>query len=125
MTAAESLLNSQAAKGAATGAAASVPSIVMGAQVDALFIGLAAAVFVAIWIEQINSRAKAAAAVMLSALMAGYGSPVAARWVADTAPALAADADALRLLLAVLIGVFTPTAIPIAIQYLGRKGGGL
>lgn len=113
------------AKGAITGAAVSVPSVLLGAQVDALVIGLCAAVFVSIWLEQIDSRIKAAAAVLFSALLAGYGSPVAASYAASQVDVLGGNPDALRLLLAFLIGGAAPTCIPIALRYIGKKGEAL
>jgi hypothetical protein len=48
---------------------------VMGAQVDALLMGMIAAVFVSIWLPSINDRLRAASAVGISSLLAGYGSP--------------------------------------------------
>ena len=111
--------------GAAAGAAASAPSMLWGAHVDALVIGLAAAMFVTIWLEQIDSRIKAAAAVLFSALLAAYGSPVAASYAASQVEVLSSNPDALRLLLALLIGGAAPTCIPIALRYLGRKGEAL
>jgi hypothetical protein len=44
---------------------------VMGAQVDALLMGMIAAVFVSIWLPSINDRLRAASAVGISSLLAG------------------------------------------------------
>lgn len=107
--------------GALTGAGISSITIVLGAQVDALVIGLIAAVFVSIWLESIDSRTKAASAVLFSAMLAAYGSPVAAGVLAANLPAAAVDAEALRLLLAMVIGGSAPSLVPLAIRYLGRR----
>lgn len=107
--------------GAITGAGISSFTIVLGAQVDALVVGLIAAVFVSTWLESIDSRIKAASAVLFSAMLAAYGSPVAAGMLASNMPAAAADADALRLLFAAVIGGCAPSLVPLAIRYLGSK----
>ena len=92
--------------GALTGAGISSVTIVLGAQVDALVVGLIAAVLVSSWLESIDSRIKAAGAVMFSAMLAAYGSPVAAGLLVSEIPAIATNSDSLRLLLAVGIGGF-------------------
>lgn len=110
------------AGGALTGAAISSASLVMGAQVDALAVGLIAAVFVSIWLETIDNKLKAASAVLFAALLAGYGSPVAAEWVVTAVPSVAKNAESLRMLLALLIGGGAPSVVPVALRYLIRKG---
>ncbi len=111
--------------GIIAGAAISPAAIVLGAQVDALIVGLIAAVFVSTWLESIDSRIKAAAAVLFSAMLAGYGSPVAASIIAASVPAAATSSDSLRLLLALVIGGCTPGLVPIArtlaIRWMGSK----
>jgi hypothetical protein len=107
--------------GALAGAAVSPVGLFLGAQVDALVIGLVAAVFVSIWLEQIDNRLKAASAVLFSALLAGYGSPVAAGWVATNVTSLASGADGLRMLLALLIGAAAPRLVPLCFKFLGKK----
>jgi hypothetical protein len=111
------------AAGALAGAGISSVTILMGAQVDALILGLISAVFVSIWLDTIDNRIKAAAAVMFSALLAGYGSPVAAAWLTSNSY-VASNNDALRLLLALLIGAAAPSLVPIGIKYLGNKING-
>jgi len=111
--------------GALAGAGASSVTILLGAQVDTLVIGLIAAVFVTIWLETIDSKVKAASAVLFAALLASYGSPVAASWLAATVPSIAGNLDALRLLLALVIGAATPNAWPVVIRYMRRKGDSL
>lgn len=108
--------------GALAGAGVSTVTLFLGAQVDALAVGLVAAVFVTIWLETIDNRLKAASAVLFASLLAGYGSPVAAGWLAASVPSIAGNADALRLLMALAIGGASPSAVPIALRYLGRKG---
>jgi len=107
--------------GALSGAGASTVTLFLGAQVDALIIGLMAAVFVSIWLDTIDNRIKAAAAVMFAAMMAGYGSPVAAQWVATNVTSIGSNLESLRLLLALLIGALSPSIVPLGIKYLGNK----
>lgn len=106
--------------GALIGAGVSIPSVLLGAQVDALVAGLVAAFLVSIWMEPIDTRAKAASAVLLSSLLAGYGSPVAAQWLTANMDGVAYT-DGLRLLTAVLIGVAMPFAIPLAVRFFSKK----
>lgn len=106
------------------GAGAGSVTVLLGAQIDALIVGLMAAVFVSIWLDTIDNRIKAAAAVLFSALLAGYGSPVAAEWISGNTPSVASNAEALRLLLALLIGAAAPTIFPLGIKYLGNKING-
>jgi hypothetical protein len=109
--------------GLVQGAIASSVTLFLGAQVDALVAGLAAAILVSVWLDTINNYPKAAAAVILSALLAGYGSPVAAEWVTSSISGIAST-DSLRVLLALLIGAAAPTVVPIAIRTFGRQAGG-
>ena len=110
--------------GALTGAGVSSVTLILGAQADALVIGLVAAFFVSTWLETIDSRIKAASAVLFSAMLAGYGSPVAASWLASSVPAIASSAEPLRLLLALVIGGSAPSLVPLSIRYLGNKING-
>ena len=107
--------------GLATGAGLSSVSLLMGAQVDALIVGLIASVIVSIWMESVDNKLKATAAVLFSALLAGYGSPVAAQWVAASVPSVGTDYESLRLLLALLIGGYTPRFIPGSIAWAENK----
>lgn len=111
----------EALSGIAAGAAASSATVLLGASADALVVGLMAAVFVSIWLESINSRVKAAAAVLFAAMLAGYGSPVAASWLIGYAPSIAPSLDQLRLLLAALIGGGAPSLVPISLRALGGR----
>ena len=111
--------------GIATGAVAGSTTVLLGAQVDALAVGLIAAIFVTIWLEKIDNKIKAASAVLFAALLAGYGSPVAAEWVMASVPSVSHSTESLRMLLALLIGGGAPSLVPVAIQYISRKGGAL
>lgn len=107
----------------AIGATVGLGAALLGAQVDALVLGLVASVMVGIWMETIDDKLKAGAAALLSAMLAGYGSPKAAAFAASTWPAIGAADDALRLLMAVLIGAAAPTLIPIAARWLKGRAG--
>jgi len=108
------------AVGIAIGAGIGLTGTVMGAQVDALLIGLAAAILISFWLPTIDDRRKAAASVALSSLLAGYGSPVAAAWLAADHAELSSGSP-LRLLLALLIGGAGPTVVPAALGMARRK----
>jgi hypothetical protein len=72
------------AAGAVLGAFGALPLLVLGAQTDALIIGLFAAMLSTAQIGAINSLGRAAAAAFFSSLSAGYGSPLLVPVVADT-----------------------------------------
>ena len=105
------------------GAGVGLGTALLGAQVDALALGLMAAIFVSIWMETIDDKLKAGSAALLSAMLAGYGSPKAAAFVASTWPAVGPADTTLRLLMAVLIGAAAPTVIPIAAKWLRGRAG--
>ena len=94
--------------GIALGAAVSPVAILLGAHVDALVIGMMAAVFISFWLQSVDSKTKAVSAVLFASMMAGYGSPLAVAYVTTHAPELASDADALRLFLAFALGAVSP-----------------
>jgi hypothetical protein len=106
--------------GALAGAGMSSVTILLGAQVDALVAGLIAAVLISIWLDTIDNKVKAGAAVLLSSLLAGYGSPVAAYWLSSSVTTVG-DSESLRLLLAVAIGITAPTVVPLLIKLAGKK----
>ncbi len=106
---------------AVVGVAATPPLLLMGAHVDALVLGMMASILVTIWLEQIDSRIKSASAMLMSAILAAYGSPVAAGIVAAQVPSAVIDADALRLLAAACIGAGTPYLVPVIIKRAGRR----
>ena len=103
------------------GAASGVALVVLGAQVDALVIGLFAAFFVSIWLDSVDNKVKAGAAVLFSALLAAYASPVMALYVSASLPSVAGNMEALRLLLALVIGALTPSAVPMSIAYAANR----
>ncbi len=107
------------------GGSIGITGSLFGAQLDALLIGMFSAIFVSIWLPTVNDRVKAAAAVAMSSLMAGYGSPVAVAWVASDQAALAASGSPLRLLMAIAIGAACPTVVPVAIARLQSVVGGV
>lgn len=94
----------------------------IGAQVDALLVGLLAAIFVSIWLPAVDSKLKAGCAVAFSAMLAGYGSPVAATWIVSEHAAVA-NGSPLRLLLALLIGAGCPAVFPVLIELTRSKLG--
>lgn len=109
--------------GALVGAGIGLTGSIMGAQLDALLIGMVAATLMSFWLPAIDSRPRAAAAVAMSSLFAGYGSPAAAAWVATHV--VSADASALRIPMALLIGAASPTAIPLMLRrFAGWSQGG-
>lgn len=108
------------AAGLATGAAIGITGTIFGAQAEALLIGLVAAILISFWLPAIDDRKKAAASVALSALLAGYGAPVAAAWVAEQHSGITGG-QPLQSLLALLIGVVCPTIVPVALGWAKRK----
>ena len=109
--------------GALYGAGISSVTVLFGAQIDALVVGLVVATLVSIWLETIDNKIKAASAVIISAMLAGYGSPVAAAWATSTVSGIA-NTDSLRLLLAALIACAAPAVVPATINLFKRKLGG-
>lgn len=116
---------SSTAAGIIVGAGIGLTGTVIGAQVDALLIGLAAAILISFWLPTINSRRRAAASVALSALFAGYGAPVAVGWLITSTEAASkidmADGDPLRLFVALALGTVCPTIVPLLIGWARRK----
>lgn len=100
--------------GVIVGAGVGLTSTVMGAQIDALLIGMIAAILMSFWLPAIDNVLRAASGVAMSSLCAGYGSPLAAGWLATQIGGM--DASPLRLLMALVIGAAGPTLIPIALR---------
>lgn len=100
--------------GVIVGAGIGLTGTVMGAQLDALLLGMVAAILVSFWLPTIDNRGRAAAAVALSSLFAGYASPLAAAHLAATLGAM--EATPLRLLGALMIGTGGPMLIPIFLR---------
>lgn len=99
------------ATGIAAGAGIGITGTIMGADAAALLLGLMAAVFMSMWTPAINDRLRAASAVAMASLLAGYGAPVAASWLAASYGTLV-DAEPLRGVLAVAIGMGVPPLLP-------------
>ena len=97
--------------GAASGGAVGISGVLLGAQADALVVGMLAATFISAWLPQINSFFRSAASVCLATLLAGYGSPHVAALLASQIPG--GQADSVRMLAAVLIGAATPRIFPL------------
>ncbi len=120
------------AAGAATGALTVLPVAMLGAQTDALGLGLFAAMLVTLWLGSIDTHRKAFAAVCLSGLLAGYFSPHAAAYAATKFTCLSADPSSLRMPMALLIAIAAPFLVPLALigaesiarAWIARKGGG-
>ncbi|MBI4997865.1 MAG: hypothetical protein HZC22_13425 [Rhodocyclales bacterium] len=100
--------------GVIVGAGIGLTGTIMGAQLDALLLGMIAAILVSFWLPTIDNRGRAAAAVALSSLFAGYGSPLAAARLAVELGG--ADATPLRLLMALAIGTGGPMLIPLILR---------
>jgi len=98
--------------GAVVGGSIGLTGTFFGAQADALVVGMLAAVFVSAWLHHINSVGRAAAAVCLSSLLAGYGSPAAASILATLLPTTHTAED-LRMLASVAIGTAAPGVVPL------------
>lgn len=112
--------------GAVAGAAAAAPAaLFLGAHVDALIIGLMAAVFSSIWLPTVDDKVKAFASVCLSALLAGYGAPIAVANAASVVPGIVLAPDQARPLLAVVIGAVCPLLVPVLLNKLKSKGEAL
>lgn len=109
--------------GIAVGAGIGLTGSVFGAQVDALLVGLVAAILISFWLPTIDDRKKATAAVALSSLLSGYLAPVAApalsAWLA-TEHAVVSDGGPLRLLIALLIGIVAPSGLPVVLRWFNR-----
>jgi hypothetical protein len=106
--------------GLAIGAGIGLTGTVLGAQVDALIVGLCAATLISFCMPAIDNKRKAAASVAITSLVAGYWSPSVAGWLAENIAALGA-ASALRLPVALILGVAGPTIGPSIISLAKRK----
>lgn len=102
------------AAGAAIGALGALPVLLLGAQTDALLVGLFAAMLVTAQIRTIDSVRIAAATAFFASLSAGYGSPLlVALGIAALPSAARVDPSSLRLLAAFAIGALMPTLWPL------------
>jgi len=94
-----------------------------GLDYDALIIGLISATFITFWLQNIDNLQKAASAVLFSALLSGFGSPVASVYLIATFPILKDASDALPALSAVIIGGTVTWGLPILINFVNHKWG--
>lgn len=108
------------AAGVLVGAGIGLAGTVMGAQVDALIIGLVAAILISFWLPDIDGKLKAGSAIAFSSLLAGYWSPAFAGWLAENFSALG-GIGSLRLPIALAIGAAGPTLVPLLIGRAKRK----
>lgn len=109
--------------GTIIGASISPSFMLLGAHADALIVGLIAAAFATFWLESVDSKIKSGSAVMLSSLLAGYGSPVAVAYASASVPAIASTGDVLRLLCAAVIGVLVTALLPASVNVFKKKIG--
>lgn len=107
--------------GTLIGATVSPTLLLMGAQVDALIVGLMAAVLATFWLEAVDSKPKAFGSVLLSSMLAGYGSPLAVAYSVSKVPEIAGTGDVLRLFCAALIGVMVTVLLPTAVNWAKSK----
>lgn len=98
--------------GAVLGASLSLTGTVLGAQTDALVLGLMAAALVSAWLQKIDSVGSATAAICLSAMLSGHGSPLAAELLSTLAGG-PTNGESLRLFCAVVIGAASPSLVPL------------
>jgi hypothetical protein len=115
----------------AAGALTALPMALFGVRADALGLGLFAALLISFWLPTVSTRVRAFAAVTLSGVAAGYLAPLAAGWLASAISAMpgswAPDEHALRLPVALLLGIVGPTLIPALMSLLKSRveSGGL
>lgn len=107
--------------GAAAGALAALPLGLVGLQADALGVGIFGALFVALWMPAVSTRTRAFASVALSGFAAGLLAPIAAPAIAAEIRWLHATGDALRLPIALLMGVAGPTLIPLGLMLIRAR----
>lgn len=105
--------------GITLGASVGITGTIVGAQADALIVGLASAAFVSIWLRQVDSWVKATSATFFSAMLAAFMSPFAAEWAARTFGLT--SGDGLRLLMTLLISAGSPAIFPLVLARVGRQ----
>ena len=108
--------------GAVSGSVAGSLVMLAGADPVGLALGMAAAVLTTFIHGGIDSRAKAFCGVLLAALLAGYGAPVAADVLRIQFPQYISSISIAGPLLSLIIGALSPTAIVAATNWVRRKG---
>lgn len=107
----------------AAGAGLRLSFTLLGADAQALVVGLVAAVLMSFWLPAVDQRSKACASVMFSALASGYGAAAAAAVAADNLPVLG-KVEQLHMLMAVIIGALLPVLMPAIIKRAKQIIGG-
>lgn len=102
--------------GAASGALVALPWAMFGIDPQLLGVGLFCALLISIWLPAVSTRARAFAAVLLSGLAAGTLPPIVATIAATQVPSLAASRAEMLVPLALIIGIFGPTLIPVILR---------
>ena len=105
--------------GITLGASVGITGTIVGAQADALIVGLVSAAFISIWLRQIDSWVKATAATFFSAMLAAFMSPFAAEWAARAFGLT--GGDGLRMLMTLLISAGCPAIFPLVLARAGRQ----
>ena len=108
--------------GAAAGAGIAAPWWLFGADPGALILGLIAATLASFWLAEISSRARAACAVGLAGLLAGFGAPNALAGIVAYYPAVQLTESAVPLL-GLLIGLAAPSMVPVVLNAASRMMG--
>lgn len=101
--------------GAAAGAGLAAPWWLFGADPAATVLGLTAATLVSFWLPEISSRPRAACAVGLAGLLAGFGAPTAQAALSALYPAMTPQPGTAPLI-GLIIGVIAPKLVPIALK---------
>lgn len=114
--------HSSTASGLAIGTSAGILSgTYLGADIQALVIGLIASILVSAWLPAVSGRVRAASAVLLASLFAAEGALAVAIYMAPSIPGV--ELEHLKQLAATMIGACTPTLFPIFLSWAGRFGG--
>jgi len=95
-----------------------------GLDIDALIVGLMAASFVTFWLDTVDNPLKAGSAILFSALLSGYGGPVASIYAVAKMPMLVGAEGGVSALAAVIIGSSVTWGLPILINFVRNKWGG-
>ena len=94
---------------------------ILGLEYDVLLVGLAGGLVALSMVEQ-TGRLKMAISVVTSALVAGYVGPIAHAGAMEYFPWTAKSADAVRWFCAFSAGVSAQTIVPLALNWLKKKG---
>lgn len=103
--------------GAAAGAVVTmVPAAMLGAQIDALLLGLIGSFVAVAWFDELNSMRRAAASVIAGALVCGVLSGLLAVAMWSSLPArmqTLLNVESLRMPIALVIGFLVPSVGPV------------